>query len=168
MIWFILYIGTIFAANWAVATWGIVPVGFGLYAPAAVYFVGLAFTLRDLTQEALGKRGAIAAILIGALLSWAVSPVFALASAVAFLASELLDFSVYTPLRERNWLGAVALSNAAGIVLDSMIFLWLAFGSWDFLAGQIVGKAWMTVLAVVVLGSVRVWQRRKRERWSSI
>jgi uncharacterized PurR-regulated membrane protein YhhQ (DUF165 family) len=77
------------------------------------------------------------------------------ASGVAFLLSELADYAVYTPLRERNWLGAVALSNTVGLVLDSVIFLSLAFGSLTFLPGQIVGKAWMTAAAVVVLWLVR-------------
>jgi uncharacterized PurR-regulated membrane protein YhhQ (DUF165 family) len=49
------YITTIFAANWAISAFGIIPVGFGLMAPAGVYFAGLAFTLRDLTQEKLGR-----------------------------------------------------------------------------------------------------------------
>ena len=43
------YIATIFAANWAISTFGIIPVGFGLLALAGVYFAGLTFTLRDLT-----------------------------------------------------------------------------------------------------------------------
>jgi hypothetical protein len=38
------YVATIVGANWALATFGVVPVGFGLYAPAGVYFAGLAFT----------------------------------------------------------------------------------------------------------------------------
>ena len=155
MIYLIAYIATIFAANWAIQAWGIVPVGFGLYAPAGVYFVGLAFTLRDLTQEALGKAWVVGAILIGAALSALVSPQFALASGAAFLLSELADFGIYTPLRRRNWLGAVALSNTVGLVVDSVLFLWLAFGSLDFLAGQIVGKAYMTILAVGVLWVIR-------------
>src|SRR5262245_39557830 len=104
------YVGTILAANWAIATFGPVPVGFGLVAPAGVYFAGLAFTLRDLTQETLGKTAVLGAIVVGAALSATVSGQFALASAVAFLFSELLDFAVYTPLRRRNWLGAVAAS----------------------------------------------------------
>lgn len=151
MIWLVLYVLTIFAANIAITIWGTVPVGFGLYAPAAVYFAGLAFTLRDLTQESVGKRGVLVAIVVGAALSAVVSPAFALASGVAFLVSELADFSVYTPLRKRNWLGAVAASNVVGLVLDSVLFLWLAFGSWDFLAGQIVGKMWVTLAAVGLL-----------------
>ena len=47
------YIATIFAANWAIVTLGPVPVGFGLVAPAGVYFAGLAFTLRDLSRHRL-------------------------------------------------------------------------------------------------------------------
>ena len=151
------YIATIFAANWAIATFGPVPVGFGLVAPAGVYFAGLAFTLRDLTQERLGRRWTLVAIAVGALLSAVVSPQFALASGAAFLLSELADFVVYTPLRERAWLAAVAASNVVGLIADSALFLWLAFGSLDFLAGQIVGKAWMTVLFLLPLW----WWRRR-------
>ncbi len=102
------YIATIFAANWAIATFGVVPVGFGLEAPAGVYFAGLAFTFRDLVQEKFGRLWTLGAILAGAGLSVLVSPEFALASGAAFLFSELADFAVYTPLRERHWLGAGA------------------------------------------------------------
>ncbi len=149
------YIATIFAANWAIERYGLVSVGFGYSAPAGVYFAGLAFTMRDLTQEFLGRIWTVVAILVGAALSALVSPDFALASGVAFLFSETADFAVYTPLRERGWLGAVAASNAVGLVVDSMLFLWLAFDSLEFLRGQIIGKAWMTALAVVVLWAVR-------------
>lgn len=159
MIWLVAYIATIFAANWAIQTFGIVPVGLGLMAPAGVYFVGLAFTFRDLAHDRLGRWPVVAAIVIGAGLSAFVSPQFALASGAAFLFSELADLAVYTPLRRRGWLRAVALSNAAGLVVDSVLFLWLAFGSLDFIAGQIVGKAWMTALAIGVL-----WLVRRRER----
>ena len=150
------YTGTIIGANWAIQTWGIVPVGFGLAAPAGVYLAGLAFTLRDLVQESCGRRWALIAIGLGAGLSWLISPQFAVASGLAFAASELADFVVYTPLRKRHWLGAVALSNTVGLAIDSALFLWLAFGSLDFLAGQIVGKLWVTLLAVALLW---MWRR---------
>lgn len=151
------YIATIFAANWAITTFGLVPVGFGLMAPAGVYFAGLAFTFRDLTQDALGRRWTYAAILVGAGLSGFLSGPLALASGVAFAVSETADLLVYTPLRRRHWLGAVAASNTVGLVVDSALFLWLAFGSLEFLAGQVVGKLAMTVLAVVVLWGIRRW-----------
>jgi uncharacterized PurR-regulated membrane protein YhhQ (DUF165 family) len=150
-----LYIGTIFAANWAITRYGFVTVAPGLVAPAGVYFAGIAFTLRDLTQNLLGRRWVVAAILTGAAASWVISSSFAVASAVAFLISETADFAVYTPLAERRWLAAVAASNVVGTVVDSVVFLTLAFHSLAFLRGQVVGKLWMTLLAVAVLSVVR-------------
>lgn len=160
MIALVAYIATIVAANLAITYVGMVPVGFGLLAPAGVYFAGLAFTFRDLTQDALGRTWTFVAIIAGAIISGILTgPALGLASGIAFLVSESLDLAVYTPLRERRWLTAVALSNTVGLVADSALFLWLAFGSLDYLLGQIVGKLWMTVLAVAVL-----WLLRSRRR----
>lgn len=155
------YIATIPLANWIVDRYGIVPVGFGLMAPAAVYVVGIAFTLRDLLHDAYGRIVVVLAILAGAAFSAVIAPRFALASATAFLVSELADLAVYSPLRDRNWIGAVVASNVVGLVLDSVLFLWLAFGSFAFLPGQIVGKAWMTLAAVLVILTIR--RRRATE-----
>src|SRR5688500_9920781 len=159
------YIATIFLANLSLQYVGwcepggpcLVPVWPGIWAPSGVLWAGLAFTLRDLVQEELGRVWTVVAIVVGALLSALVSPQFAVASGVAFLLSELADFAVYTPLRRRHRLAAVALSNTAGLVVDSVLFLQLACGSLDFLAGQVVGKLWMTVLAVALLS---IWRRR--------
>lgn len=151
------YIGVIVAANWAVQRFGIVNVGFGLRAPAAVYFVGVAFTLRDLVQNILGRWVSVGAIVVGAGVSAAVSPSLALASGLAFFCSELADFVVYTPLLRRGWLLALVPANLVGCVVDSLVFLSIAFGSLSLLWGQVLGKAWMTLLAVIVLGPVRRW-----------
>jgi uncharacterized PurR-regulated membrane protein YhhQ (DUF165 family) len=151
-----LFILSIAAANWAIATFGIVPVGFGLMAPAGVYFAGLTFSLRDALHETGGRRWVIGAIIGGAALSGLLAgPQLAIASGVAFLVSEAADYAVYAPLRQRSWLGAVVASNTVGIVVDSMLFLWLAFNSLAFLPGQIVGKLWMTALAVAC---ILVWR----------
>lgn len=155
---FAALLATIFAANWSLQRWGIVPIGFGLMAPAGVFFAGLAFGLRDLLHELGGRRWVLTAIALGGAVSYLAAPSFALASAVAFLFSETADFLVYDPLRERSWSGAVVLSNLAGAVIDSALFLWLAFGSIDFIAGQIVGKTYMTALALPVIW----WVRRRR------
>lgn len=159
------YLGTIVAANWAIARFGLVPVGFGLTAPAGVYFVGLAFSLRDATQETLGRWPTIVCIVVGAILSTVVAPLrFALASGITFLISETCDFAIYTPLRERSRLLALTLSNIGALVIDSIIFLWIAFGSLALLAGQVLGKFEMTVLAVVVVRAVTAWRRRRQTR----
>ncbi|CAA9302057.1 MAG: hypothetical protein AVDCRST_MAG77-5742 [uncultured Chloroflexi bacterium] len=160
------YVATIFAANWSLAHLGscsgqgpcTVPVWPGIVAPSGVLWAGLAFTLRDLVQDSLGRVATVVAIAAGAVLSALVSPQFAVASGTAFLLSELADFAIYTPLRARNWLAAVFASNIVGLVADSALFLLLAFGSLDFLAGQVIGKTWMTLLAVALLWFAR--QRR--------
>ena len=158
MIWLIGYLATIVGANWAITVWGMVPVAPGIVAPAAVFFAGLAFTLRDLLQDALGKRAVLGAIGAGALLSAWFSPQLALASGVAFGLSELADLLVYTPLRARSWPAAVLASNVIGSVVDSVLFLGLAFGSLDYLTGQLLGKWEMTILALPLVW----WLQRSR------
>lgn len=117
-------------------------------APAGVFFAGWGFTNRDWLQRVWSKSAVIVAILCGAVLSAVFSPGLALASVTAFLLSELLDFAVYTPLQSRNWLLAVALSNTIGAAVDSIVFLWLAFGSLDFFLGQFIGKSYITLLFI--------------------
>lgn len=153
------FVATVWIANWLVSHYGIVDVGFGLKAPAAVFAVGAAFTLRDLVHRTLGPLWVVGAIVIGAALSLLIAPKFALASGTAFLVSELADLTVYTPLSERSWIGAIVLSNTVGLLIDSWLFLTLAFGSLEFFWGQVVGKAWMTVIAVALLAVARQGRR---------
>jgi uncharacterized PurR-regulated membrane protein YhhQ (DUF165 family) len=153
------FVATVFAANWAINRFGIVSVGFGLQAPAAVYFAGLAFTLRDLVQRTLNKSAVVIAILVGAICSAFVSPHLAFASGTAFLVSELCDFAVYTPLARRHPIWAVGASNTAGAVVDSLIFLSLAFHSLALFWGQVVGKTWVTLATLAVLLAIRAATR---------
>lgn len=155
------YLATIPAANLLITHVGPVPVGFGYLAPAGVFTVGLALVLRDLVHEWLGRTAVLAAIVVGAALSYLVaSPALATASAAAFLVAELADMAVYGPLRKRGLLWAVAGSNAVGLIVDSVLFLWLAFGSLAFLPGQILAKAYMTLAAVAVIAVI---QRRRAQ-----
>lgn len=154
------YIATIPAANMLVTQFGAVPVGFGLLAPAGVFMVGLALVLRDLVHETAGRWAVLAAIAAGTVASYALAdPALATASAVAFGVAELADMAVYTPLRKRGLLWAVTGSNAVGLVVDSVLFLHLAFGSQQFLPGQIVAKTEMTMLAVVALWAIARYRR---------
>jgi hypothetical protein len=152
-------------ANWLIGHAGtvcvprgpcLIPVAPGLMAPSGVLMIGLALVLRDLVQRRLGVAWALAAIVAGAALSGLLAPpALVVASATAFLLSELVDLAVYTPLQRRGLVLAVAASSAVGLVLDSVVFLSLAFGSLDYLAGQVIGKAWMVLLALPVVALIR-------------
>lgn len=155
------FAATVPAANWLIGNVGtecipngpcLIPVGFGLHAPSGVLMIGAALVLRDMVHEAGGIKAAFLAILIGGLLSWFVAPpALVIASVAAFVLAELADLTVYTPLRkDRLWL-AVGASGIVGSIIDSAVFLWLAFGSLDYIAGQVVGKFWMSAAAMLVL-----------------
>jgi uncharacterized PurR-regulated membrane protein YhhQ (DUF165 family) len=162
------FLACIPAANWLIGHIGtqcipngpcLIPVGFGLLAPSGVLVIGIALVLRDFVQLTMGPRWTVGAILAGAAVSALVAPpALVVASGVAFLLSELADMAVYTPLRERRLGLAVLASGIAGAAIDSVVFLWLAFGSLAYLDGQIVGKLWASLAAFLFL---LVWRREE-------
>src|SRR4051812_7438725 len=140
----VAFLLTVPAANWMILHVGdcsslpcVVPVWPGLSAPSGVLMVGLALVLRDGVHHLLGWKYAALAIVLGAGLSSAFAPgQIALASGFAFLLSEACDLLVYEPLRARGMVLAVVASSIVGAVIDSAVFLYLAFGSLQYLAGQ--------------------------------
>jgi uncharacterized PurR-regulated membrane protein YhhQ (DUF165 family) len=165
-----IYIASIWLANYFIMNVGtqyspggphVIPVGFGFEAPSGVLWVGVALVARDYVQRNLGKRVAIGAMLTGAALSFLVAPALALASGLAFLLSEFADFAVYTPMSRRGHpASAVLASGTVGSVVDTVVFLSVAFGSLAFWQGQLIGKLEVTVVAAAVIWIVN---RRSRE-----
>jgi uncharacterized PurR-regulated membrane protein YhhQ (DUF165 family) len=153
------------AANWMIGNLGtvcppgnpcLIPVAPGIMAPSGVVMIGLALVLRDLVQRRLGVGFAALGILVGAAISvFFAPPALVIASAVAFLFSEIADLAVFTPLQKRGLVLAVLISSIVGLVIDSLLFLWLAFGSFEFLNGQIIGKAWMVLFALPFVHLIR-------------
>jgi uncharacterized PurR-regulated membrane protein YhhQ (DUF165 family) len=171
LIFLALFALTIPAANWLIGHVGtvcvmpqgpcLVPVAPGLMAPSGVMMIGIALVLRDLVQRRLGTLVSALAILFGTGISALLAPpALIIASGVAFLLSEFADLAVYTPLARRRLVAAVIASSVAGLVVDSIVFLWLAFGSLEFLPGQVVGKGWMVLLSIPCVA----WLRRRDER----
>jgi uncharacterized PurR-regulated membrane protein YhhQ (DUF165 family) len=160
-----LFALTIPIANWLIGNVGtvcvpngpcLVPVWPGIEAPSGVVMIGLALVLRDIVQRRLGPLAGLGAIAIGALISaFLAPPAIVVASVAAFLLSELADFAVYTPLQRRRFVTAVVASSIVGLIVDSIVFLQLAFGSLDFVGGQIIGKAWMVLLALPLMHLLR-------------
>lgn len=133
-----------------------IPVGFGLVAPAGVFMAAVAFPARDVVQRFGGRWWGLAAILIGAGLSWWVSsPAIAVASGATFLCSESLDFAVYTPLQRDHFVSAVVLSGLMAALLDSWLFLTLASLPMSEFTGLALGKVWVIVVAGPVAYGLR-------------
>lgn len=146
--WMIGHVGTVCVQNGPC----LIPVAPGLMAPSGVLVIGVALLLRNILQERAGRVWIATCIIMGAAISALIAaPALAIASGVAFLASECADWSIYTPLRVRGRTIALGCAALAGSVVDSALFLWLAFGSLDFMAGQVVGKMWATTAVVCVL-----------------
>jgi uncharacterized PurR-regulated membrane protein YhhQ (DUF165 family) len=164
-LYLIAFISCIPIANWMIGNVGtkcvpngpcLVPVWPGIMAPSGVLMIGFALVLRDLVQRRLGGSWALLAIGVGALVSGVVAqPALVLASVAAFTLSEVADFAVYTPLQKRRLILAVILSSVVGLVLDSVVFIFIAFGSLEFLYGQIIGKLWAVGIALLFLIGAR-------------
>jgi uncharacterized PurR-regulated membrane protein YhhQ (DUF165 family) len=162
------YAATIPAANWMISNVGVfcvpdgpclIPVFPGVMAPSGVLMIGLALILRDAVHEILGARWAVGAIIAGAVLSYLLAdPYIAVASLAAFAISEFSDFAVYSKLRERSKYLAMGASGVVGSVIDSVIFLWMAFGSLAHIDGQIIGKIGVTLIAT---WAVWFWRKHR-------
>ncbi len=158
----ILFILTIPLGNWVVMNVGyvcpeggpcLVPVWPGIMSPSGVLIAGLALVLRDAVHHFMGGKWAVYAIFAGAVVSGLVSDLnLIVASTCAFIFSELADFAVYAPMRKQYPAWAVIASGIAGSVVDSCIFLSLAFGSLEFVVGQVIGKLWVSLIVGILIG----------------
>lgn len=157
------YVGLVVLANWLASAY-VVHVPFTPYlAPGGVFAIGAILVIRDWLQQLSGFWRTLLLVYLAALLSWAAGEIFgwtpveriALASVVAFTVSETLEALVFTPIRQRSLTLGVGLSATVGLFVDSLLFLYIAFGSETFLRGQVIGKAEMVAVGVVLTAARR-------------
>lgn len=135
-----LYIGSVVLVNILFSYVPMIEIpAIGLLSPVAI-LVGFIFILRDYAQRTAGHF-VLVAMALGTLISFLMAdPFVAIASAIAFAASEIADYLVYTitkrPFRER-----MALSSAISAPIDTFVFLYLigAF-TWGTVALMILAK----------------------------
>lgn len=152
------YVGLAILANWLASAY-IVTVPFtDRLAPAGVFAIGAILVLRDWLQQLAGLLWTLYLVAIAAVLSFLAAEAFgwtdlrkiAVASFVAFVVSETLEAVAFTPIRRRSLTVGVALSGVVGTVIDSWLFLSLAFGSLAFFWGQCFGKGEMLLVGVIL------------------
>jgi uncharacterized PurR-regulated membrane protein YhhQ (DUF165 family) len=158
------YVGLVVLANWLASKYLVhVPLTDYL-APAGVFAIGGVLVLRDWLQQLAGLRWTMPLVYAAGLVSWGIGDAagwtslekIAVASVIAFSVSETVEALVFTPIRNRSLALGVALSGTAGNVLDSWLFLTIAFGSTAFFWGQFWGKTEM-----VALGTLLTLARRR-------
>lgn len=137
-----------------------VNLGFSHLGPHPVVFVlvGLVMAARDFVHERYGALSSFALIIAGAGIAASLAdPMVAAASVAGFLLAETLDLAVYAKVRKRIGIAAgVAVSGLVGSVVDSAVFLLIAFGSLDFFGAQVTGKVAATLgAAALVLAASR-------------
>lgn len=135
--------------------------GPGIAVVNAFLFIGLDLTARDHLHEAWRGRGLLWKMVIligtGSVLSWALNRdagQIALASFVAFACAGIADALVYHLVYRIPRLAKINLSNVAGAIVDSGVFVLLAFGLpflWPVALGQLGAKVcggfgWSVVL----------------------
>ena len=151
----LIYIALIVAVNWGLTVVPLVKMPGGEMWPPMSLVVGFIFVVRDFAQREVGHRVLIA-MLVGVGLSYVMaSPYVAIASAAAFLVSELVDWLVYT-FTHRPLSARILYSSLLGTPVDSVVFLW--------------GIGHLTATGVVVMtiskmiGAMIVWWMiRRRE-----
>ncbi|PZO52874.1 MAG: hypothetical protein DCF16_08205 [Alphaproteobacteria bacterium] len=141
-----LYVALMPLINWSFAAVPTTPIpdwlGGGMFQPLAIV-TGLVLVVRDFAQREI-KHWILGAMFIGLALSTLTAwPVIVLASGLAFLISETVDWAVYTftkrPLSQR-----IMISSAFSAPLDQVVFIWLA--------SQVVDGifAWGTIFAGII------------------
>jgi uncharacterized PurR-regulated membrane protein YhhQ (DUF165 family) len=143
----ILYIILIILVNIGFVYVPLIPI-FDIMFPPMTFVVGLIFILRDYSQREI-KHKVLGAMAIGALLSYFMaSPFVAIASASAFLISELVDWSYYTwskkTLRDR-----ILISSLLSTPIDSAVFL-IIINQFSLVATSIM-------FASKMLGAFIIW-----------
>ena len=149
-----VYIGSIACANWLTAHFGLVPVGFGLLVTAGTFMAGLALLLRDWLQEVSSRTWVGVGIAAGCVVSIVTStPGIAVASGLAFAASELVDWGVFSRVRKVSIGLAVLVSSIVSAPVDTVLFLWIAGFpvTWQAVAGQFLVKTAMALAVALVL-----------------
>jgi uncharacterized PurR-regulated membrane protein YhhQ (DUF165 family) len=148
-----LYVGAMLLANLLVAKFGptISPV-------LAFFLIGFDLSMRDWLHVRLRAWQMIGLICVAGTLTFILNPAagqIAIASACAFTAAALVDWSTFAKLRG-SWLFRANGSNVAGAAVDSLLFPTIAFGAlmphivaMQFVAKVAGGAVWAWLLARV-------------------
>jgi uncharacterized PurR-regulated membrane protein YhhQ (DUF165 family) len=171
----VIFIASAAASNWAIQHIGqshgaqaprTIPVGWGLDAASGVLLVGVMISVRDALHEQVGIKGTLLLIALGSAVSSLLAPpALAMASGATMLLAESADALVYQRLRQRGRVLAAMASNVVSSLLDSALFLLIAFGVAAAFQGSFaltIGKIEVSLLTLAALALAPKAARRFR------
>lgn len=166
------YMLSIVLANFTVAYFGLVTWFGWLTFPAGAIFIGLCFSLRDFVQREFGHRdvwwfmiaSTVITAILGPILSHLPIPLWkvALASSVAFIVSEAIDWAVYYFLK-KDIIWRICVSNLFSVPIDSILFVGIAFGSFSFLAPPVWGQSIIKYISGLLVIPFLLYVRNRRK-----
>lgn len=171
----IAYMLSIVLANLTVAKFGLVTWFNFLVFPAGAIFIGLTFSLRDFVQREWGHRDVwyfmiattVITVIMGVVLSHLPIPLWkvALASGVAFIVSEAIDWAVYYFLK-KDIIWRICISNIFSVPIDSILFVGIAFGTFSFLAPPVWGQSIVKYISGLLVIPIILYFRKRNEQTS--
>ena len=165
----ISYIFSIIMGNFLVVWFGIIQVG-PLMFPAGALAIGLTFSLRDFVQKEFGHKVwyfMIVSTVLTALMSFVMSnmPIppwrVAMASAIAFIVSEFIDWLVYT-ITKKDIVWRITISNLFSTPIDSILFVGIVFGSYSILQPPVYGQSIVKYLSGLLVLPFIIYMRRRQ------
>ena len=165
----ISYILSIIMGNFLVVWFGIIQVG-PLMFPAGALAIGLTFSLRDFVQKEFGHKVwyfMIVSTVLTALMSFVMSnmPIppwrVAMASAIAFIVSEFIDWFVYT-ITKKDIVWRITISNLFSTPIDSILFVGIVFGSYSILQPPVYGQSIIKYLSGLLVLPFIIYMRRRQ------
>lgn len=145
----IIYASAMLLANMTVAAFGpvVTPIN-------AFVLIGLDLALRDWLHMRIKAWQMGALIVFTGALTYILNPaagMIAVASAVAFTAAAVVDWSVFASMKG-GWMKRANASNVAGAAVDSLVFPTIAFGvlmphivAMQFVAKVAGGAVWSAI-----------------------
>jgi uncharacterized PurR-regulated membrane protein YhhQ (DUF165 family) len=125
--------------------------------PAGTFCAAITWPARDVLSRVSGPKFGpwvgLLAVLVGAGIAWWISPTLAVASAVAYLCSEGVDWGLFwalggQKLQGPRYLAPVGISTVVAALVDSIVFLNLAGIPWSVAGPGLLAAKWGTVLIV--------------------
>lgn len=142
----LLYVASVVILNIGFSYVPLIPTDFGLLSPMAVVAGGV-FVIRDYAQRKAG-HWVLLAMIAATLLSYLLAdPFVAVASAAAFITSELADYALYS-FTKKPFHKRVLWSSAVSTPIDTVVFL---YGINNFTVGTFVLMVLSKMIAAVAI-----------------